>query len=195
MVIRQLIKYLQKLKLFSSMKILVYDASSQGEAWLGMFANETVTTINIPHAKNSRPAWDEGLQALNVKTSELSSFDLFAVNIGPGTSYTAIRASVTFFKALAHALNKPLSGISSEMLEGNRKGSGNGEISLYWLYQHSESGIDVKDTRGADNPDLTFDGLPFSYSKVTWLLESGSIFFNLPDFLSSAINLKILWEK
>ena len=43
--------------------------------------------------------------------------------------------------------------------EGGTKGVGNGEISLYWLYQHSESGIDVKDTRGADNPDLTFDGL------------------------------------
>ena len=54
---------------------------------------------------------------LNVKTSELSSFDLFAVNIGPGTSYTAIRASVTFL-SVRHALNKPLSGISSEMLEG-----------------------------------------------------------------------------
>jgi len=43
--------------------------------------------------------------------------------------------------------------------EGGTKGVGNGEISLYWLYQHSESGINVQDTRGADNPDLTFDGL------------------------------------
>ena len=145
MVIRQLIKYLQKLKLFSSMKILVYDASSQEEAWLGIFANETVTTINIPHAKNSRPAWDEGLQALNIKTSELSSFDLFAVNIGPGTSYTAIRASVTFFKALAHALNKPLSGISSEMLEGNRKGSGNGaEAMIRYIQRDVERHLSLK---------------------------------------------------
>tara|TARA_Y100000593_G_scaffold93197_1_gene187190 strand:+ start:728 stop:1831 length:1104 start_codon:yes stop_codon:yes gene_type:complete len=43
--------------------------------------------------------------------------------------------------------------------EGGTKGVGNGEISLYWLYQHSNSSVDVKDTRGADNPDLTFDGL------------------------------------
>ena len=40
--------------------------------------------------------------------------------------------------------------------------------------------------------DLTFEGLPSTYSNVTWLLESGSIFLSFPDFLSSAINLKIL---
>ena len=43
--------------------------------------------------------------------------------------------------------------------EGGTKGVGNGEISLYWLYQHSNSAVDVKDTRGADNPDLMFDGV------------------------------------
>jgi hypothetical protein len=43
--------------------------------------------------------------------------------------------------------------------EGGTKGVGNGEISLYWLYQYSNSNVDVKDTRGADNPDLKFDGL------------------------------------
>ena len=42
--------------------------------------------------------------------------------------------------------------------------------------------------------DFTFDGFPSIYSKVTWLLESGSIFLSLPDFLSSAISLKILCE-
>ena len=38
------------------------------------------------------------------------------------------------------------------------KGSGDGEISLYWLYQHSNT-IDVKGTQGSDNPDLEFGGL------------------------------------
>jgi len=36
------------------------------------------------------------------------------------------------------------------------KGSGDGELSLYWLYQHSNS-ADVKGTQGSDNPDLTFN--------------------------------------
>ena len=39
------------------------------------------------------------------------------------------------------------------------KGSGDGEISLYWLYQHSDSGVEARGTQGADNPDLEFDGL------------------------------------
>tara|TARA_R110002167_G_scaffold107982_1_gene275897 strand:- start:445 stop:1566 length:1122 start_codon:yes stop_codon:yes gene_type:complete len=38
------------------------------------------------------------------------------------------------------------------------KGSGNGELSLYWLYQHSNS-ADVKGTQGSDNPDLEFNGI------------------------------------
>ena len=39
------------------------------------------------------------------------------------------------------------------------KGSGDGEISLYWLYQHSDSGINAEGTQGADNPDLEFNKL------------------------------------
>ena len=39
------------------------------------------------------------------------------------------------------------------------KGSGDGEISLYWLYQHSDSGVNAEGTQGADNPDLEFNGL------------------------------------
>jgi len=38
------------------------------------------------------------------------------------------------------------------------KGTGNGEVALYWLYQHSNS-ASVKGTQGADNPDLEFDGV------------------------------------
>ena len=38
------------------------------------------------------------------------------------------------------------------------KGSGDGEISLYWLYQHSNS-ADVKGTQGSDNPDLEFNNI------------------------------------
>lgn len=37
------------------------------------------------------------------------------------------------------------------------KGSGDGEISLYWLYQYGGSSVDVKGTQGSDNPDLEFD--------------------------------------
>ena len=43
--------------------------------------------------------------------------------------------------------------------EGGTKGVGNGEVALYWLYNHSKSPVNVLDTRGADNPDLEFNGV------------------------------------
>jgi hypothetical protein len=38
------------------------------------------------------------------------------------------------------------------------KGTGNGEVALYWLYQHGGApGVNVEGTQGADNPDLEFN--------------------------------------
>ena len=37
--------------------------------------------------------------------------------------------------------------------EGATKGVGNGEISLYWLYHYSNSGIKVDEGRSGDDPD------------------------------------------
>ena len=40
------------------------------------------------------------------------------------------------------------------------KGTGNGEVALYWLYQHGGApGVNVEGTQGADNPDLEFNGI------------------------------------
>ena len=40
------------------------------------------------------------------------------------------------------------------------KGSGDGEISLYWLYQHGgNSEVQARGTQGSDNPDLEFNGV------------------------------------
>jgi hypothetical protein len=43
--------------------------------------------------------------------------------------------------------------------EGETKGVGNGEISLYWLYHYSNSGIKVDEGRSGDDPDLFFNGV------------------------------------
>ena len=43
--------------------------------------------------------------------------------------------------------------------EGQTKGVGNGEIALYWLYNFSNSGVNVDEGRGDDAPDLFFDGV------------------------------------
>jgi len=42
--------------------------------------------------------------------------------------------------------------------EGETKGVGNGEIALYWLYQYSDSNIEVTVGRSGDDPDLFFNG-------------------------------------
>ena len=40
------------------------------------------------------------------------------------------------------------------------KGTGNGEVALYWLYQHGGApGVNVEGTQGSDNPDLEFNGI------------------------------------
>lgn len=43
--------------------------------------------------------------------------------------------------------------------EGETKGVGNGEIALYWLYNFSNSGINVEEGREGDDPDLFFNGV------------------------------------
>ena len=40
--------------------------------------------------------------------------------------------------------------------EGQTKGVGNGEIALYWLYNFSDSGVEVFEGRTGDDPDLYF---------------------------------------
>ena len=55
-------------------------------------------------------------------------------------------------------------------------GVGNGEISLYWLYQYSNSGTDVTMGRENDDPDLRFNGKGVevkAYDKHTGLLGLG----------------------
>ena len=55
-------------------------------------------------------------------------------------------------------------------------GVGNGEISLYWLYNYSNSGVDVTMGRDGDDPDLFFNGKGVevkAYDKHTGLLGLG----------------------
>ena len=56
------------------------------------------------------------------------------------------------FKAL-YGVAPPKKGQS----EGQTKGVGNGEIALYWLYNFSDSGIEVSEGRAGDDPDLYFN--------------------------------------
>lgn len=42
--------------------------------------------------------------------------------------------------------------------EGNSKGSGNGEIALYWLFHHQKNSIPTIDARSGGEPDLIIGG-------------------------------------
>jgi len=67
-------------------------------------------------------------------------------------------------------------------------GVGKGEISLYWLYNYSNSGVQVTEGRAGDDPDLRFNGVGVevkAYSK-----HSGKN--NIGRFGADRENLKLL---
>ena len=45
-----------------------------------------------------------------------------------------------------------------EIGSAGSKGSGNGEIALYWLFKYQTPSVPAEDSRGLDNPDLIIDG-------------------------------------
>jgi hypothetical protein len=42
---------------------------------------------------------------------------------------------------------------------GQTRGSGNGEVALYWLYKFTPTSLNVRDGRGGNNPDLFIDNV------------------------------------
>tara|TARA_B100000900_G_C20517536_1_gene690739 strand:- start:271 stop:1254 length:984 start_codon:yes stop_codon:yes gene_type:complete len=66
--------------------------------------------------------------------------------------------------------------VGKEVGTAGSLGVGNGEISLYWLYNYSNSGVDVTMGREGDDPDLKFNGVGVevkAYDKHTGLLNLG----------------------
>ena len=98
------------------MKIISYDGSMQGKSSMSVLLENVIKTKIIEHGKKTRPSWETFFKKLHLRHEDLSNIDLFLVCTGPGSSYTAVRSSVSFFKALCTGLNKPLAGISCEEL-------------------------------------------------------------------------------
>ena len=98
------------------MKIISYDGSMQEKSSMSVLLENDIKTEIIEHGKKTRPSWETFFKKLNLNHEDLSNIDLFLVCIGPGSSYTAVRSSVSFFKALCTGLNKPLVGISCDEL-------------------------------------------------------------------------------
>ena len=63
------------------------------------------------------------------------------------------KSDLTYFKKIFE-LSPPKSGHT----EGTSKGSGKGEIALYWLFNHQKTPILAEDSRKGSEPDLKLNG-------------------------------------
>jgi len=70
-----------------------------------------------------------------------------------GESKKVQGSDLEIFKKL-YPLSPPKKG--EEVGSAGTKGSGNGELALYWLFKYQ--GIPAEDSRGVDNPDLIING-------------------------------------
>ena len=103
------------------MKIVSYDGSMQEKSSMSVLLENDIKTETIEHGKKTRPSWETFFKRLHLRHKDLSNIDLFLVCTGPGSSYTAVRSSVSFFKALCTGLDKPLAGISCDELRNYRQ--------------------------------------------------------------------------
>ena len=103
------------------MKIISYDGSMQEKSSMSALLDNDIKTEIIEHGKKTRPSWETFFKKFNLRHKDLSDIDLFLICIGPGSSYTAVRSSVSFFKALCTGLDKPLAGISCDELRNYRQ--------------------------------------------------------------------------
>ncbi len=95
------------------MRVLAIDTTSnvataavvEDELLLG----ERILNFKKTHSQKIMPMISELLEELELKASDI---DIFAVANGPG-SFTGLRIGVATIKALAHAVNKPVVGVST----------------------------------------------------------------------------------
>lgn len=95
------------------MRVLAIDTTSnvataavvEDEILLG----ERILNFKKTHSQKIMPMISELLEELELKAADI---DMFAVANGPG-SFTGLRIGVATIKALAHAVNKPVVGVST----------------------------------------------------------------------------------
>jgi len=101
-----------------------------------------------------------------------------------GVDFTVDKKDFNTFKLL-FPVTPPKKGKPVESDTAGTKGSGNGEIALYWLLSKNHT---VLDTRGKDLPDLTVDGRGLEVKSY----KLGAAWIPLGRFESQGENLKLL---
>ena len=94
------------------MKILSFDVSGNYSS-ISFLNNEEVNTFTQTHDRKERPDWDKLFESIGFDSNE--GFDVLngiAFACGPG-SYTALRITASFLKAIAEVKKLPLVPISN----------------------------------------------------------------------------------
>jgi hypothetical protein len=133
--------------------------------------------------KESSEVYDDTIRrALDVEDIPISKNKYEFKGKGGSTYDIQVKSEdLTIFKKL-YGVAPPKKGET----EGQTKGVGNGEIALYWLYNFSDSNVEVVEGREGDDPDLYFNGVGVevkAYGKPT---------IGLGRFGSDKDNLQIL---
>ncbi len=94
------------------MKILAFDIGSNYSS-IALHDDGNINSFTVPASPRQRPDWDYLFSKLELMPNQiLNSLDGLAYANGPG-SYTALRSTAVFLKAIAYAKNIPIFPISN----------------------------------------------------------------------------------
>jgi len=94
------------------MNILSIDTSGDSSS-ISSKIGDDLLSFQISHQRKERPDWENLLNHIDIFSNEdIKRFDLLVFGRGPG-SYTAIRSSATFLKAISHTNKIPLMAVSN----------------------------------------------------------------------------------
>ena len=94
------------------MKILAFDIGSNYSS-IALHDDGNINSFTVPASPRQRPDWDYLFSKLELIPNQiLNSLDGLAYANGPG-SYTALRSTAVFLKAIAYAKNIPIFPISN----------------------------------------------------------------------------------
>jgi len=133
------------------MNILSIDTSGDSSS-ISSKIGDDLLSFQISHQRKERPDWENFLNHIGIfSNDDIKRFDLLVFGRGPG-SYTAIRSSATFLKAISHTNKIPLMAVS------------NMESLAYKYFQNNKTRDDISVLINSDIQDEFFYG-KFNFAK------------------------------
>jgi len=133
------------------MNILSIDTSGDSSS-ISSKIGDDLLSFQISHQRKERPDWENFLNHIGIFSNEdIKRFDLLVFGRGPG-SYTAIRSSATFLKAISHTNKIPLMALS------------NMQSLAYKYFQNNKTSDDISVLLNSDIQDEFFYG-KFNFAK------------------------------